>query len=123
MNSNITDSEGYLWRRVKDVVSNVSVDDIEIEIRAQINRARELGIEPGHIDTHMGTLYSKVEYAELFFNIAMEYGIPANVIEFTPEKVEIYRKQGYILDWKSINSSALIRRKINGRRKSFLIPE
>jgi len=106
MNSNITDSEGYLWRRVKDVVSNVSVEDIEIEIRAQINRARELGIEPGHIDTHMGTLYSKVEYAELFFNIAMEYGIPANVIEFTPEKVEIYRKQGYPITDRLIKSAS-----------------
>ena len=60
MNSNLTDSEGYLWRRVEDVVSRVSVNDIEKEIIAQINRARQLGIEPGHIDTHMGTLYSKV---------------------------------------------------------------
>ena len=106
MNSNITDSEGYLWRKVEDVVSRVSVNDIEKEIRAQINRARELGIEPGHIDTHMGTLYSKVEYAELFFNIAMEYGIPANVIEFTPELVEIYRKQGYPITDRLIESAS-----------------
>ena len=106
MSSNITDSEGYLWRRVEDVVSRVSVNDIEKEIRAQINRARELGIKPGHIDTHMGTLYSKVEYAELFFNIAMEYGIPANVIEFTPELVEIYRKQGYPITDRLIESAS-----------------
>jgi len=106
INSNITDSEGYLWRRVEDVVSRVSVDDIEKEIRAQISRARELGIEPGHIDTHMGTLYSKVEYAELFFNIAMEYGIPANVIEFTPELVAIYKNQGYPITDRLVESAS-----------------
>ena len=106
INSNIIDPDGYLWRRVEDVVSRVSVNDIETEIRAQINRARQFGIEPGHIDTHMGTLYSKVEYAELFFNIAMEYGIPANVIEFTPELVDIYRKQGYPITDRLIESAS-----------------
>ncbi len=109
MNSNLTDSEGYLWRRVEDVVSRVSVNDIEKEIRAQINRARQLGIEPGHIDTHMGTLYSKVEYAELFFNIAMEYGIPANVIEFTPELVKKFKKQGYPITDQLVASASKYR--------------
>ena len=106
INSNLTDSEGYLWRRVEDVVSRVSVNDIEKEIRAQISRARQLGIEPGHIDTHMGTLYSKVEYAEMFFNIAMEYNIPANVIEFTPELVKKFNKQGYPITDQLVESAS-----------------
>ena len=106
INSNLTDSEGYLWRRVEDVVSRVSVNDIEKEIRAQISRARQLGIEPGHIDTHMGTLYSKVEYAEMFFNIAMEYNIPANVIEFTPELVKKFKKQGYPITDQLVESAS-----------------
>ena len=100
----LIDTEGYLWRRVIDVASRTPVATIEKEVRAQIERAYERGIKPGHIDTHMGTLYSKVEYAEAFFNIAMEYGIPANVIEFTPDRVQKFRKQGYPITARVIES-------------------
>ena len=100
----LIDTEGYLWRRVIDVASRTPVATIEKEVRAQIERAYERGIKPGHIDTHMGTLYSKVEYAEAFFNIAMEYGIPANVIEFTPDRVQKFRKQGYPITARLIES-------------------
>ena len=100
----LIDTEGYLWRKVIDVASRTPVATIEKEVRAQIERAYERGIKPGHIDTHMGTLYSKVEYAEAFFNIAMEYGIPANVIEFTPSRVQKFRKQGYPITARLIES-------------------
>ena len=100
----LIDTEGYLWRRVIDVASRTPVAIIEKEVRAQIERAYKRGIKPGHIDTHMGTLYSKVEYAEAFFNIAMEYGIPANVIEFTPDRVQKFRKQGYPITARLIES-------------------
>ena len=100
----LIDPEGYLWRGVIDVASRTPVAIIEKEVRAQIERAYKRGIKPGHIDTHMGTLYSKVEYAEAFFNIAMEYGIPANVIEFTPDRVQKFRKQGYPITARLIES-------------------
>ena len=100
----LIDPEGYLWRGGIDVASRTPVAIIEKEVRAQIERAYKRGIKPGHIDTHMGTLYSKVEYAEAFFNIAMEYGIPANVIEFTPDRVQKFRKQGYPITARLIES-------------------
>ena len=100
----LIDPEGYLWRGVIDVASRTPVVTIEKEIRAQIERAYERGIKPGHIDTHMGTLYSKVEYAEIFFKVAMEYSIPANVIEFTPDRVQKFRKQGYPITARLIES-------------------
>jgi len=100
----LIDPEGYMWRGVIDVASRAPVTTVEKEVRAQIERAYERGIKPGHIDTHMGTLYSKVEYAEAFFKVAMEYGIPANVIEFTPDRVQKFRKQGYPITARLIQS-------------------
>lgn len=96
------DGEGYLWRDVRSVAANASPGEIEKEIRAQIERSIQMGLQPGHMDTHMGTLYSRVDYAEVFFKIAMEYNIPANVIEFTPARVEKFRKQGYPITEKMI---------------------
>ncbi len=98
----LLDGDGYMWRDVRDVVVHASPEEIEKEIRAQIDRSIKMGLRPGHIDTHMGTLYSRVDYAEIFFKLAMEYDIPANVIEFTPSRVEKFRKQGYPITEKMI---------------------
>jgi len=91
----LVDDDGYLWQEVRDVVIHASAEEVETEIRAQIDRAKNRGLKPGHIDTHMGTLYGNAEFAAAFFKVAMEYKIPANVIEFTPAKVEKFKKQGY----------------------------
>ena len=98
----LLDSDGYLWRDVRNVAANASPEEIEREIRAQIERSIQMGLRPGHIDTHMGTLFSRVDYAEVFFKVAMEYDIPANVIEFTPARVEKFKKQGYPITEKMI---------------------
>lgn len=91
----LIDPEGMLWRDVLSVVKNASPAEVEKEIRAQIDKFISLGIKPGHIDTHMGTLYGSLEFTKAYLNVAMEYGIPAMTIEFTEPVVERFRQQGY----------------------------
>ncbi len=91
----LIDKDGYLWHEVKGVVTHASLEEVEKEIRAQIDRAIKMGMKPNHIDTHMGTLFARTDFANVFFKVAMEYNIPANVIEFTPSRVEKFRSQGY----------------------------
>ena len=91
----LIDDDGYFYHEVPGVVMHASAEEVETEIRAQIDRAIESGMTPDHIDTHMGTLYGSAKYAKAFFKVAMEYNIPANVINFTPEIVKKFRKQGY----------------------------
>ena len=93
INSNIIDSDGYLWRRVEDVVSRVSVNDIETEIRAQINRARQFGIEPGHIDTHMGL------HIQNFIKIRITYLDMAHHNHLVLE-LDIFLTQIWIIDFQ-----------------------
>jgi predicted glycoside hydrolase/deacetylase ChbG (UPF0249 family) len=40
-----------------EAASDANVKEAELEIRAQIELARKLGIQPTHLDSHMGTLY------------------------------------------------------------------
>ncbi len=92
----LIDPEGMLWPEVIDVVFHASADEIEKEIRAQIDKAISMGYKPNHIDTHMGTLYGHPEYVERFFKVAVEYGIPANAIDLSdPEVADKFKKQGY----------------------------
>jgi len=91
----LVDPEGYLWKSVMGVARSASAEEIEIEVRAQIDKAIKVGPRPGHIDTHMGTLFARPDYTQVYLKLAEEYRIPAMVIEMTPEATEKFRKQGY----------------------------
>ena len=92
----LIDPDGNFWHEVPDVVMHASAKEVEIEIRAQIDKVIELGYRPSHIDTHMGTLYGHPSYVEAFLKVAQEYNIPANAIDLSnPDVVAVFREQGY----------------------------
>lgn len=92
----LIDEEGMMWRRVEDVVEHATVDEVDREVRAQIDKTIALGYQPDHIDTHMGTLYGHPDFAKAYLQIAMDYGIPANAIDMSdPAVVEGFRQKGY----------------------------
>jgi predicted glycoside hydrolase/deacetylase ChbG (UPF0249 family) len=100
------DAEGYLWRGVLDTATHASAEEIEAEIRAQLERAIARGIRPGHIDTHMGTLYARLDYTKAYLKVAQEYRIPAMVIEMTPPVLTKFRKQGYPITEQTVQELA-----------------
>ena len=101
----LVDPDGYLWRDVMSVATNASAKEIATEIRAQIDRALAKGLEPGHIDTHMGTLYARLDYTKAYFQAAVDYDIPAMAIEMTPKVIARFRKQGYPISDESVRIS------------------
>lgn len=72
----MVDSEGAMWRSVGDVVKNASPDEVETEIRAQLDRARTMGFEPTHLDSHMGTLFATPTFLQRYLKVGMEEKIP-----------------------------------------------
>jgi hypothetical protein len=72
----LTDSEGDLWPSVEDVVKHASADEVEKEIRAQLDRARSMGFEPTHLDSHMGTLFATPAFLERYVRVGIENKIP-----------------------------------------------
>jgi chitin disaccharide deacetylase len=96
------DKEGYLRRDVIDLATHATAEEVETEIRAQLERALSRGIQPSHIDTHMGTLYARLDYTKAYLKVAQEYHIPAMIIEFSPPVMEKFRKQGYPITKASI---------------------
>jgi hypothetical protein len=75
----LRDTHGYLWRSVEGVVANASADEVESEIRAQVAKARALGFEPTHLDSHMGTLFASPQFLERYIKVGIETGIPIMV--------------------------------------------
>jgi predicted glycoside hydrolase/deacetylase ChbG (UPF0249 family) len=93
----LVDPQGYLFREVAGVVRSAKAEEVAAEIRAQLARARQLGMQPSHIDTHMGTVYARHDYTKVYLQIAMEEQIPAMVIEMRPATIAKFRSQGYPL--------------------------
>lgn len=90
----LLDTDQKLWRKETDVAKNGTVTDVEKEIRAQIEKSIAMGYRPDHIDTHMGTLYTRTDFTRAFFKVAEEYNIPANAIELSPRVLKFVKKQG-----------------------------
>ena len=75
----LVDEEGCLWHSVPQVVKNASPDEVEAEIRAQIDRALTLGLKPTHLDSHMGTLFANPALFERYLKVGIEMNIPVLV--------------------------------------------
>ena len=76
----LVDEQGCLWKSVENVATHATPDEIEAEIRAQIDRAETLGLPMTHLDSHMGTLFARADYFERFAKIGIEKGIPVLAI-------------------------------------------
>ena len=91
----LIDEEGYFWKSVEDVVGHATMEEVELEIRAQIDRALAFGINPSHIDSHMGTLFATSEFLSVYLKVAIEYGIPPMMLDpADPEVKKLLEERG-----------------------------
>jgi len=74
--SSLVDEYGYFYpTRGTAYAADLQLDQIEIELRAQIERALNSGLDIKYCDTHMSTLDSKPEIHDVVVRLADEYGL------------------------------------------------
>ena len=85
----LLDPSGYLWPDTPQSVGALKADEAEREIRAQIERAVAMGIHPTHLDSHMGTLFSRPDLFAVYVKVAREYKLPflAFIAPDTPKEL------------------------------------
>lgn len=66
-----TEPDGTLPRTMSAVVERGDPAEVEAELRAQVERAAAAGLEPTHLDGHMG-----IVFPEIVARIAGDYGLP-----------------------------------------------
>ena len=72
----LVDTEGAMWPEAEDVVKHASADEVDVEIRAQLERALAMGFIPTHLDSHMGTLFASETFLEKYIRLGIEKQIP-----------------------------------------------
>ena len=71
----LVDKEGCLWDDVPLVMAHATADEVETEIRAQVDRALTMGLVPTHIDSHMGTLFTPTFFPR-YVKVGIEMDLP-----------------------------------------------
>ncbi len=119
----LLDPSGYLWPDTPQSVGALKADEAEREIRAQIERAVAMGIHPTHVDSHMGTLFSRPDLFAVYVKVAHEYKLPflAFIAPDTPKELSSVLSSKDVLlnsvliadpsvhpgDWKAFYANAI----------------
>jgi hypothetical protein len=72
----LVDSTGCMWASVGAAATHAKPDEVAIEINAQLERARAMGFQPTHLDTHMGTVYARPDFLQEYIQIGIRNRIP-----------------------------------------------
>jgi hypothetical protein len=72
----LLDAEGYMPLLETTAAAHAKPEEAEIELRAQIEKARAAGIPLSHLDTHMTTLVRSAGLFDVYRRLGKEYGLP-----------------------------------------------
>ena len=67
---------GFLYSSVDSVYQTASAAEVETEIRNQVLRAKQFGIDPTHLDAHMGAALQRLDYFKAYLKVGHEFKIP-----------------------------------------------
>jgi len=74
--SSLHDPDGTFPREPDVMAKRAKLDEVEKELRAQIDRAYAIGIKPTHVDSHMGALYGTPDLFRTYAKVARSYKLP-----------------------------------------------
>jgi chitin disaccharide deacetylase len=94
----IINKYGFMYESVDSVQNVATAAEVETEIRAQIEQAKQFGIDITHLDSHMGTLFFKQEYLRVLIILGREYKLPVLLVRQIPGVTDFTTDKDVVLD-------------------------
>lgn len=90
-NDSLCDEFGFFYPENDEFEEHCDIEEVDLEIRAQVDRAVKLGLKPSHLDNHMGSLYGlngNYEVMPKTFEVCGDLGYAFRMFRrFRPEDV------------------------------------
>ena len=86
----LLDKDGYFRLTESEAAAQADPKEVELEIRAQIARAKALGIVPTHLDSHMATLYQNKALFDIFLRVARDNKLPVRVAKEWSSRTDFF---------------------------------
>ncbi len=80
----LVNKNGFFYSSVDSVLQYATAAEVEEEIRNQIKRAFQFGIQPTHLDAHMGAVLSRPDFLKAYIKVGHDFRIPV----FLPRQLE-----------------------------------
>jgi chitin disaccharide deacetylase len=74
--SSLLDKNNYFYSSVEDLGKTAKGAEAEKELRAQIDKVIASGVQPTHLDTHMGSVLANPELIKVYMNLSEIYHLP-----------------------------------------------
>jgi predicted glycoside hydrolase/deacetylase ChbG (UPF0249 family) len=75
----LVNKNGFFYSSVDSVVQNASSAEVEMEIRNQVKRAIQFGVNPTHLDAHMYAIHHNLGFLKSYLKVGHEFNIPVFV--------------------------------------------
>jgi predicted glycoside hydrolase/deacetylase ChbG (UPF0249 family) len=99
----LLDKNNYFYASVEELGKSAKGTDAEKELKAQIDRAIASGVQPTHLDTHMGSVMANPELIKIYLDLSDIYHLPilfprAYLGMFPPDLAKSMDSKFFLLD-------------------------
>lgn len=85
----LVDTNGYFHKNRIEFINNAKSDEVEKELRAQIERALHFGLNPTHLDSHMCSIGVSPEFLDIYKSLGKEYNLPVFINKQFVESISL----------------------------------
>lgn len=93
----LVDQNGYFPATEDEVVHNGKPEDIERELRAQIEKAKAAGVRITHLDSHMDTLFATPQLFAIYRKLGEDYHVPVLVTRDIVTRLKLTNTDGLVV--------------------------
>ncbi len=100
--SSLLDKNGFFYSSSAEVTQHANPVEVEKELMAQVQRAIDFGINPTHLDSHMGSVFGTPALFQIYLKVGAAYKlpvfIPKNAAETYPELLKLLDGSQILVD-------------------------
>ncbi|HVZ97904.1 MAG TPA: polysaccharide deacetylase family protein [Chitinophagaceae bacterium] len=74
--SSLLNKEGYFYDDPDSLGKRAKLNEVETELKSQIEKALHAGMHITHLDSHMGSVFFNKDFLKIYLKLAHEYHLP-----------------------------------------------